>query len=80
MNPSAGGVNAMRISHRSNCRGGSRIPRRRGRQPSRGGRQHTVLPNFPKEKMHEIEKILDCWEGGGGGAGSAPLKSASELF
>ena len=37
--------------------GGSRIPRRRGRTPS-SGRQHTLLPNFPK-KLHEIEKILD---------------------
>ena len=37
-------------------RGGSRITRRRGRQPSRG-RQHMILPNFAK-KLHEIEKIL----------------------
>ena len=32
-------------------RGGSRIPRRRERQPSGGGRQHTKLPNFPKNCM-----------------------------
>ena len=31
----------------SQFRGGSRIPRRRGRQPS-GGRQHMILPNFVK--------------------------------
>ena len=35
-------------------RGGSRIPRRRGRQHSRRGRQHTILPKFSKN-MHEIE-------------------------
>ena len=38
------------------CRGGSRIPRRRGRQPSRGAPTY----DFAKfcEKLHEIEKIL----------------------
>ena len=41
--------------------GGSRISPRRGRQLSRGGRQHTILPNFPK-KLHEIERI---WTPGG---------------
>ena len=30
-------------------RGGSRITRGRGRQPSRRGRQHTNLPDFPKK-------------------------------
>ena len=38
-------------------RGGSRIFRRKGCQPSRRGRQHTNLPDFPK-KLHEIKKIL----------------------
>ena len=56
-------------------RGGSRIPRKRGRQPSRG-RQHMILLNFPK-KLHEIAKILV----GGGGGGEAPwapsLRSAT---
>ena len=31
--------------------GGSRIPLRRGRQLPRGGRQHTILPYFPKNCM-----------------------------
>ena len=46
-------------------RDGSRIPRRRGRQPSRGG---APTYNFVKfsEKLHEIEKILDRGGGGGG--------------
>ena len=39
-------------------RSGSRIPRRKGSQPSRRERQPAVLPKFSK-KMHEIEKILD---------------------
>ena len=38
-------------------RGGSRIPRRRGRQPSMRKRQHT---NFPKNCM----KLRKCWSGG----------------
>ena len=48
-------------------RGGSRIPPRRGRQPSNRGRQPTILPKI-SIKPHEIVKIL-----GGGRAGSAPL-------
>ena len=32
-------------------RGGSRIPHRRGRQPSGRGRQHTNLPDFPRNYM-----------------------------
>ena len=40
-------------------RGRSRIPRRRGRQLSSRGHQHTNLANFPK-KLHEIKKILVC--------------------
>ena len=42
-------------------RGGSRIPRRRGRQSS-GGRQHTILPNFPKNCM----KLKEFGPPGGG--------------
>ena len=38
-------------------RGGSRIPRRRGRQPSRRGRQHMILTKISK-KPHQLEKIL----------------------
>ena len=38
-------------------RGGSRISRRRVRQPSRRGRQYTNVPDFPP-KLHEIKKIL----------------------
>ena len=38
-------------------RGGSRIPRRKGRQPARRGRQPMILPKISK-KLHEIEKIL----------------------
>ena len=52
-------------------RGGFRIRRRRGRQPSRRGRQHTNLPDFP-EKLHEIKKILVC--------GGRPLGSATGFF
>ena len=44
------------IYFRKMCRGGSRIPCRRGRRPSRGAPTY----NFVKfsEKLHEIEKIL----------------------
>ena len=39
-------------------RGGSRIPRRRGRQPAKGGGAPTY--DFAKfyKKLHEIEEIL----------------------
>ena len=57
--------NSNRV-HRINCggfkskithtRGGSRIPHRRGRQPSKG-RQHMILPNFAKNCM-ELRKFL----------------------
>ena len=50
------------------CRGGSRILRRRGRQPSREGVPTYYFPKF-SEKLHEIEKF---WTVGGGRAGSAP--------
>ena len=48
-------------------RGGSRIPCRRGRQPSEGACQHTILSNFPKNCM----KSRKFWTVGGGG-GRAP--------
>ena len=48
-------------------RGGSRIPRRRGRQPSRVGAPTYDFAKFRK-KLHEIEKIL----GRRGGAPGAP--------
>ena len=50
---------------RSRISGGSRIPRRRGRQPS-WGHHHTNLPNFRKTKLKKI------WAVG------APPKSATE--
>ena len=40
---------------------GSRISPRRGRQLSRGGRQHTILPNFPENCM----KLKEFGPGGG---------------
>ena len=52
-------------------RGGSRIPCRRGRQPSRRRRQSTILLKFSK-KLHEIEKILGC-RGVGAHLGHPPL-------
>ena len=55
-------------------RGGSRIPRRRGRQPSGRGRQPTILPNFP-QKLHENEKISG--RRGGRVPGAPPLRSAT---
>ena len=42
--------------------GGSRISLRRGRQLPRGGRQHTILPNFPKNCM----KLKEFGPPGGG--------------
>ena len=53
-------------------RGGSRIPRRRGRQPSNRGRQPTILPKISK-KPHEIVKIL-----GGGPRRERPLRSTTD--
>ena len=49
----------------SELRGGSRIPRRRGRQPSRGAPTYDFAEFC--EKLHEIEKILGRGEGGGRG-------------
>ena len=43
------------FSEINQTRSGPRIPRRRGRRPSRG-RQHTILPIF--QKLHEVEKLL----------------------
>ena len=51
-------------------RGGSRIPRRRGRQPSGRGRQPTILSKF-SQKMLEIAKML--------GRRGHPLRSATDL-
>ena len=55
------------------ARGGSRIPHRRGRQPSRRGPPAYKFARF-SEKLHEIEKI---WIREGG-AGDTPLRSATE--
>ena len=58
---------------RSIFRGESRIPRKRGTDPRGGGGgagQNTILPNFPKKKLHEIEKILGRR---GARAGGPPL-------
>ena len=49
--------------------GGSRISSRRGRQLSRGGRQHTILPNFAKNCM----KLKEFGPPGGGGRASKIL-------
>ena len=68
--------------YRSNaqCSGGSRISPRRGRQLPGGGRQHTILPNFPKNcmklkefgppgggarpKFYYVDPPLQCSDGG----------------
>ena len=47
-------------------RNGSRIPRRRGRWPSRG-RQHTILPKLKKKNCMELRKFWAVVWGGGGG-------------
>ena len=52
-------------------RGGSRISRRRGRQPSRRGAPAYKFSRF-SEKLHEIKKIL-VRRGVGGCTGGAPL-------
>ena len=49
--------------------GGSRISRRWGRQLSREGRQHTILPNFPKNCM----KLKESGPPGGACDPRAPL-------
>ena len=58
------------VQFRLDHRGGYRIPRRRGRQPS-GGAPTYDFAKF-SEKLHEIEKIL-------GRRGGAPLGSATGL-
>ena len=35
----------------TDCKGGSRTPRKRGRRPSREGRQHTIWPKLPKQNF-----------------------------
>ena len=52
--------------------GGSRISPRRGRQLSRG-RQHTILPNFPKNCM----KLKEFGPGGSGCVPRTPLRSVN---
>ena len=54
------------------CRGGSKIPHRRGRQPFRRG---VNIQIFPKNCM----KSRKCWSIGGGAWG-APLGSATDKF
>ena len=63
------GVCLQGVRQTSPCRDGSRIPRRRGRQPSGRGCQHTILPNFPKNCM----KMRKFWAVGVARAGSTPL-------
>ena len=48
--------------------GGSRISQTGGRQPQRGGRQHTIWPIFPKNCM----KMKKIWPRGGGARPCAP--------
>ena len=55
------------VSNSFKFRSGSRILRKRGRQP--WGRQHMILPNFPKNCM----KLRKCWVPLG------PLRSATEF-
>ena len=52
----------------NSCRGGSRIPHRRERQPSRRGRQPMILPKFSKNCM----KLRKFWALGEGRAPGAP--------
>ena len=53
--------------------GGFRFSRRRGYQPSRRGRQHTCLPDFPKNCV----KLRKCWSVGGSACQGRPLGSAT---
>ena len=55
--------------------GGSRISPRWRRQPSKRGRQHTILPKFPP-KLHEIKRI---WTPGGHVL-RVPLRSATDIL
>ena len=56
------GVKLVPLSLMWKISGGSRISPRRGRQLPRGGRQHTILPNFPKNCM----KLKEFGPPGGG--------------
>ena len=69
-------VSKVTVSHDPlhQTRGGSRILRRRGCQPSREGAPTYYFAKF-SEKMHEIKKILD--RRGGRAPGAPPLRSAT---
>ena len=58
-----------RLEGLARCRGGSRIPRRRGRQPSERG---VLTYDFAKfsQKLHEMRKF---WAIGGHVPGAPPL-------
>ena len=66
-------VNMSNIYEKSMSSGGSRISPRRGRQLP-GGRQHTILPNFPKNCM----KLKEFGPPGGARAPRTPLRSATD--
>ena len=53
------------------CSDGSRISPRGGVNPPRGGREHTILPNSPKNCMKLKE--FGCRGGGGACVPHAPL-------
>ena len=53
------------------------FPRARGRQPLRGGDQHTTLTNFSR-KLHENEEILG--RGGEAHVPRIPSRSATGIF
>ena len=53
--------------------GGSRISPRRGRQLSGGGRQHSILPNFPENCM----KLREFGPAGGGASKILLCRSAT---
>ena len=56
------------LIHTVQYSGGSRISQTGGRQPQRGGRQHTIWPIFPKNCM----KMKKIWPRGGGRASLRP--------
>ena len=59
-------------------RDGSRIPRRRGRQPSRRRAPAYKFARF-SDKLHEIKKILVCRGGCAPGELPSPLGSATAV-
>ena len=63
------------FSSRNQGRGGSRIPRRRGRQPPRRGRQAYKFARF-SQKLHEIKTTL-VRRGNASGAPPSPLGSTT---